>query len=428
MVDEFQEVVVHLERRDEQLFDAFEFGEAGEGVEELRDFLAQIGVGGEETKVGVKAGGAGVIISSAKMEIMAQAVFIAADDHEHFAVGFEADQSVDDVDAGFFELAGPDDVVGFVEARAQFDEDGDLLALFGGGDEGVDDGGIAAGAIEGHLDGEHGRVGGGVFQELDHAGEALVGVVEEDVAGADDSKIIAAGRQDMGDDGDVGLVAQGCEGIDRGQRREVKEIERAVGDINVLFFQLENIEQSALHVGRAAMLDFEADGVAARTFAQFVLNGAQEIFRFLLVDIEIAVAGDAEAIDLLDFEARKEIVDVILDQGLDEDVVPLVGLGVGDAHQPRQDARNGDDGVEDVSGAVGPLQFQEEIVALVLELREGVAGVDGQGREDREDFVAEILGGPGFVDAVEAFEIVKVNFYACRGREGVRRSRAGIGR
>ena len=112
---------------------------------------------------------------------MAQPVLVAAHDHEHLAVGLEPDQAVDDVHAGFLELPRPDDVVGLVEARAQFDQHGDLLAQFRGADERVDDGRIAAGAIERHLDREHGGIGRGVLEEFDHAGEALVGMMQQHV-------------------------------------------------------------------------------------------------------------------------------------------------------------------------------------------------------------------------------------------------------
>ncbi len=41
VLDQFQEQIVHLERRDEQLLDALEFGKSRQGIEEHRDFLAK---------------------------------------------------------------------------------------------------------------------------------------------------------------------------------------------------------------------------------------------------------------------------------------------------------------------------------------------------------------------------------------------------
>ena len=54
-------------------------------------------------------------------------------------MGLEADQPVDDVGTGTFELARPDDVRLLVEAGLDLDQDDDLLATLGGPDERLDD-------------------------------------------------------------------------------------------------------------------------------------------------------------------------------------------------------------------------------------------------------------------------------------------------
>ena len=51
------------------------------------------------------------------------------------------------MDAGLLHLAGPSDVIGLIEAGFQLDQDCDLLFVAGGGDEGVQEGGIPAGPI-----------------------------------------------------------------------------------------------------------------------------------------------------------------------------------------------------------------------------------------------------------------------------------------
>ena len=55
-------------------------------------------------------------------------------------MGLQAHDAVDDVYAGVFEGLGELDVALFVEAGFEFDEDGDLLAGFGGVDQGEDEG------------------------------------------------------------------------------------------------------------------------------------------------------------------------------------------------------------------------------------------------------------------------------------------------
>ena len=51
------------------------------------------------------------------MRVAAQAVGVLADDQGELGVGFESDDAVDHVDAGFFQLLGHFDVALFVEAR-----------------------------------------------------------------------------------------------------------------------------------------------------------------------------------------------------------------------------------------------------------------------------------------------------------------------
>ncbi len=47
--------------------------------------------------------------------------FLSANNEENFAVGFQADESVDNVDTCFLHFAGPSDIVGFIEAGFEFD-------------------------------------------------------------------------------------------------------------------------------------------------------------------------------------------------------------------------------------------------------------------------------------------------------------------
>ena len=57
---------------------------------------------------------------------------IAANDQRRLAVGLEADDAVDDVDARFLKHAGLVDVVFLVEPGLELDQGGHLLAVLGG--------------------------------------------------------------------------------------------------------------------------------------------------------------------------------------------------------------------------------------------------------------------------------------------------------
>ena len=99
---------------------------------------------------------------------------------------FEADDAVDHVHAGAFQLARPHDVRVFIEACFDFDERKHLLAGMGGVNQRVDDRRIAGCAVQRLLDGEHLRIGCCLREERLHGGrEGVIGVVQQDVALAD---------------------------------------------------------------------------------------------------------------------------------------------------------------------------------------------------------------------------------------------------
>jgi hypothetical protein len=89
------------------------------------------------------------------------------------------------VDAGLLHFAGPGDIIGLVKAGFQLDENRNLLFVAGGGDEGVEEGGVPAGSVEGHLDREDLRIDGSLFKKRDNGLKAFVGVMQEDVVLAD---------------------------------------------------------------------------------------------------------------------------------------------------------------------------------------------------------------------------------------------------
>ena len=111
------------------------------------------------------------------MKVGEEVIFLPAYNKEDFAVCFESNEAVDDVNACLLHFPGPRDVVGFIEASFQFNEDRDLFFVVGGGNEGVEDGGITARSVKGHFDGEDLRVGGCLFQEGDDRLETFVGVM-----------------------------------------------------------------------------------------------------------------------------------------------------------------------------------------------------------------------------------------------------------
>ena len=155
-------------------------------VEQVGDIGADLRVGGEDADVFVDPGGAMVVVARADVAIAADAVGFLANSHCDLGVDFQAEQAIGDMDPRLFEPTGPPDVRGLVESGLELDEHGDLLALFGRLDAGIDDRATAGGAVERDLDGQHVGVVRRLVNELDdRTAERLVRVLNEDIPSSD---------------------------------------------------------------------------------------------------------------------------------------------------------------------------------------------------------------------------------------------------
>ena len=176
-VDVSLDRVVEIKGGNQKFFEVGSDRESGEGIEEIGDLVGDFTAGGKEAEVGVKAGGFGVVVSGAEVGVAPQVAALAADHHTGFAMGLESNDAINDMDALVFKLAGPFDVVGFIEAGFEFNEDGDLFPVAGGFDEGLHDGRIAGGAVKGLLDGKDGGIVGRLTDEIDERLKAVVGLM-----------------------------------------------------------------------------------------------------------------------------------------------------------------------------------------------------------------------------------------------------------
>src|SRR5436305_13637704 len=118
-----------------------------------------------------------MIIAGAKVDILPEAIGIAPYHEQRFAVRFQSHHAIDDMRARFLELPGPANIGGLIEAGAQFDQSGDLLAIIGSLDQSLNDRRITAGAIERDFDRQHLRIGCGTLEKPDKRIETLVGMM-----------------------------------------------------------------------------------------------------------------------------------------------------------------------------------------------------------------------------------------------------------
>jgi len=395
-VDELEKAGSEVEGGDEEFVEVGGFRHAGEDVKEGGCFGSEGGAGSEQAKVGVEAGRAGMVVAGAEMEVGAEMVFLPADDEEHLAMGFQADEAIDHVNAGFLHLFGPGDVVGFIKAGLEFNKNGHLFFVVSGGDQSIEDRGIAAGAVQGHFDGEYRGIGGGVLEEGDDGGEAFVGMVEQDVPLADGLEIGWSPGQGGGEGWGKGGVAQArliAAGI--GDSENLREVDRSGDAVGVLWEEVEVAEKKVFNFDRAVLGNLEADGGTTVSFLELLLDGEEKVLGFLLVDVEFAVPGDADGPGSVDFHPGEDFPDKMADQfGKQEEFLAL-GMGRGEVDQAGNTARDLNEGVAGGFLGTGFGVKNGQIDGFIQKLGKRVTGVDRERGENGEDIATEGFQGPG---------------------------------
>ena len=166
--------------------------------------------------------------------------------------------------------------------------------------------------------------------------------------------------------------------------------------VEVGLLQIEKVEEQIAEIRRTIRFHFQANGVAAAGTPQFLLDRAQEVLRFFLVDVEIAVAGDAKGVDAVENQAGEKLGDVMFDERGEVNVIPglVIALAARHQNQPRYHSRHLHNGEQRFATLMGPCAHQQ-VVALVQQLRKRMAGVDRQRRQHRKNFLLEIALGPG---------------------------------
>src|SRR3546814_52413 len=124
-----------------------------------------------------------MVVARAQVHVAAQLATLAAHHQQHLGVGLVADHAVDHLHARFLQAVGEAEVGLLVEARAQLDHHGDVLAVARSLHQVLDDRRVLAGPVKGLLDRQHARVVGGLADELEHRRERVERVVQQHVAG-----------------------------------------------------------------------------------------------------------------------------------------------------------------------------------------------------------------------------------------------------
>ncbi len=143
-------------------------------------------------------------------------------------MGFELDESVDDLGARTFEIARPTDIGLLVEPRLEFDQRGHRLAGFGGLRKRAHDRTVLGGAVERLLDRHHVGIMRRLLEELHHHVERLIRMMDDKVLLANCRETIAGLLADaLGKSRIVGHEFK-IRAIELGKLRELHQRQRAV--------------------------------------------------------------------------------------------------------------------------------------------------------------------------------------------------------
>ena len=184
--NELDEAPPHRHRGHEQLAVLGVGDHPGQRVEDGGDVVADRLVAGQQPDVLVDPGRSRVVVPGADVRVAPHAVRLVAHDEGELDVGLEPLHPVGHVHAFLLEEVAPRDVRGLVEPRRDLDEHRHLLALPRSFRERLQQRRVAAGPVDRQLYREHRGIGRGGVEEPQHGGvEALVGVVQQDVAARD---------------------------------------------------------------------------------------------------------------------------------------------------------------------------------------------------------------------------------------------------
>ena len=134
------------------------FGIGGQEIEHIVYRAGDLRIGGQQAQIGVDSRRIGVVIARSEVSVAAgHAVIVSTHQQRQFAMSLQADQAVEHLHPGIFQIARPADVGSLVEARLQFHHRRHFLRLRCS-DQGGNDQGMLVGAVERLLDGKHSRI------------------------------------------------------------------------------------------------------------------------------------------------------------------------------------------------------------------------------------------------------------------------------
>jgi len=199
------------------------------------------------------------------------------------------------------------------------------------------------------------------------------------------------------------------------------QLQGAVDDVDVVGIELELPAQQRQRLLRHGGLRLEADRTTEAAPAQLELHRRQEVVGLLLVHGDVGVPRDAERVVALDLHPREERAQMCGDHLLEGHEA----LAVGHDHEAGQKGRHLQAG-EPAGVGDRVAHAHGQVERHVGDVRERVAGVDGQGRQHREDAVVEDVDQIGAVVVVERGPVRQQDPRLAQGRDDLAQEHGGL--
>src|SRR5471032_3068675 len=385
------------ERRVQQLLHAQGLAHADQLAEQLADVFTQRVVGGQQAVVGVELGVAGVVVASAQVRVTHNLAGFAAQDQHHLGVGLETDHAVDHHGTGRLQAAGQLQVGLFVKTRTQLDHRGDFLAVSRGVYQCVDDFRVGAGAVQRLAHSQNMWVLGGLAQQVDHRGERLERVQQQNVLLAHHAEDVLAVLEQFRDLRRERRVLQLRVAVQAGDAEQARQVDRAVDLVQLALAEIELLEQVVRQVFRAGVGHFQAHRIAVAAREQLTAQGAGQVFDVFGVQRQVGVTGQAELVAALDLHALEQVIGVRVDHRRQEYIVVASAADFfRNLDHTRQQTRCRDDRQAGIATeGVDTFELDDEVQALVHQQRERVRRIEADRGDDRRDLVAEEAAYPG---------------------------------
>ena len=218
--------------------------------------------------------------------------------------------------------------------------------------------------------------------------------MDDDVLLADGGKAVAVELADALGEADVERLEHEIAALGDDELRRVGEPQHALLDEYRVVADVELLHDEPLQARGHEAVDLEANDAAAPAALECRLIGGDEVLR-LLLHLDVTVAQDAEGAVAAGEKSREQPRQMHADHGLDADEADrrhvLAGCGrlQGQADEAHQLHRDRDQRVHGGAVTLAP-ELDADGDAAVLDEGEGMRGVDGDRRQDRQILGCEL--------------------------------------